>query len=148
MKIGGIQFPVFKPYIKPAIEIYISGCNMDCSDCQNPELQDFHFGNTIDINKLIEYLAVRREMYDIISIVGGDLLSQPASEAVQLIFLLTNTFLDKEFWLFTGKDRKEVQDWVWSYFDYVKVGKYDKLLQQKGFPSSSNQKLLKKGIDY
>ena len=148
MKIGGIQFPVFKPYIKPAIEIYISGCTMYCNLCQNPELQDFHFGNTVDINKLIEYLGIRRGMFDIISIVGGDLLSQPSSEAVQLIFMLTNTFLDKEFWLFTGKDRKEVQDWVWSYFDYIKVGKYDNALQQEGFPSSSNQKLLKKGIDY
>jgi len=148
MKLNSIQFPVFNPYNQATVELYFAGCNRGCEGCQNPQLSDFDNGTEIDFNDLVKYLGVRRDFYEIISFTGGDLLCQDKHVALELVFLLKNTFLDKQFWLFTGAERKDLPWWVYDYFDYIKVGHYDVNLKCDGFPSSTNQLLLKKGVDY
>jgi len=152
MKIAKIQFPVFNPYNKPAVELYVSGCKGKCQNCHNSELWSYDIGEdtqTIDIRKWKE----KRDFFDAISILGGDLLDQDEHEALNLVCYLSLTFSDKELWLFTGYDKDECPGWIWEIFDYVKVGRYIKHLSnnlrtQYGFLASSNQKLLKKGRDY
>jgi anaerobic ribonucleoside-triphosphate reductase activating protein len=153
MNLGGIQFPVFSPYGKPTIEIYISGCGRYCNGCHNPELQNFDYGTLLNTDWLIKYLKEREELFDIISFTGGDLLEN--AERVfdgflneWLIKLLQIAFPNKEFWLFTGATQEELPQWTKELFDYIKVGRYDETLKHDGFPASSNQKLLKKGLDF
>lgn len=148
MNLGGVQFPVFKPYEKATFEIYISGCNKKCVGCHNPELQDFNFGSVLEITKLIEFMLERKQLFSIISVVGGELLDQKEDEVKNFIYVVKKNFPDKEFWIFTGKSKKEVPDWVLQYFDKIKVGHFDVQLKQEGFPASSNQQLLIKGRDY
>jgi len=148
IKIAKIQFPVFNPYIKSTIEIYVSGCNRKCFNCHNSELQNFDYGEELNIKKLIRYLKERETFFDIISIVGGDLLEQNDLEAFLFIEKLQDYFKDKEFWLFTGSNIEQCSLWVLNCFDKIKVGSYKEELKQEGFPASSNQKLLIKGIDY
>ena len=149
---GFIQFPVFNPYIKSTCEIYISGCTRKCKECHNPELWDFNYGEELNIEELIKYLKDREDLFDIISITGGDLLEQNINEAADFIQKLNEIFKYKQFWLFTGYELKNLQqdkfDWVFIFFDYIKIGCYQKELKQEGFPASSNQKLLIKGKDY
>ena len=65
---------------------------------------------------------------------------------------LKEEFKTKEFWLFTGYNLEDLQkdefDWVFMFFDVIKVGPYVEELKQERFPASSNQKVLKKGVDY
>jgi anaerobic ribonucleoside-triphosphate reductase activating protein len=148
MHIGGIQFPVFKPYKKAAYEIYVSGCKRNCHDCHNPELQNFNFGEKLDLNKLIIDIKKVKNLVEIISITGGDLLCNDPIKSEKLAGNIRVNFTDKELWLFTGANKKECPDWVWKLFDVVKLGHYDHKTRTGGFPASKNQKILKKGRDY
>ena len=147
MKIANIQFPVFVPYNKSALEIYISGCKRHCKNCCNPELQNFKIGENFSKNHL-DYIKERKSFFDVIAILGGDLLDQNEHFACKFSLQLSILFENKELWLFTGHNKEEIPDWVWEIFDYVKIGEYKEELKQDGFPASFNQKLLKKGRDY
>ena len=148
MKIGGEVFPAFNPYNKPTYEIHVSGCKRGCKGCHNDALQDFEYGQEVDMSKFISKLKKRVKLYDAISIMGGDLLHQNFFEARDFVMQLRMAFRNKEFWLFTGEKIHNVPKWAKEYFDYIKVGAYREDLKQEGFPASSNQKLLKKGVDY
>ena len=149
MYIGGIQFPTFKPYKKAAYEIYVAGCTRNCHNCHNPELQDFKFGDKLDIKKLITDIRKVKNLVEIIAVTGGDLLCNDPTEAERLAGMLRVNFEDKELWLFTGANKEECPDWVWELFDIVKIGRYEHTKSKEGsFPASSNQRLLKKGRDY
>jgi anaerobic ribonucleoside-triphosphate reductase activating protein len=148
MNLGGVQFPVFKPYEKATFEVYISGCNKKCLGCHNPELQDFNFGAVLEISKLIDFMLERKELFSIISMVGGELLDQNEDEIKVFIYAIKKNFPNKEFWMFTGKSKEEVPDWALQYFDRIKVGHFEAKLKQEGFPASKNQRLLVKGMDY
>ena len=149
MKIGGEVFPAFNPYDKPTYEIHISGCNNRCPGCHNELLQDFEYGEELDLNKFIIKLKQRTKFYEAIAILGGDLLSQDFFEAKDFGTQLRVAFPKKELWLFTGEENIYlVPAWAKEVFDYIKVGCYDETRKQDGFPASSNQQLLKKGKDY
>ena len=148
MKIASILFPVFNPYEKSTLEIYISGCNRKCDFCHNPELQNFNYGSELNIEELIKYLSERNSLFEIISITGGDLLCQNEKEAINFVFNLKSYFSYKEFWLFTGEEIENCPKWVLDSFDVIKTGVYKEELKQEGFPASTNQKLLKKGTNY
>jgi anaerobic ribonucleoside-triphosphate reductase activating protein len=146
MNIAGTQL-AFNPYNKACYEIYISGCNQRCKNCQSPQLWDFNNGVEITDN-FFKNIVAKQEFYDVISILGGDLLSQDEHEAFWFVLRLRTLFTIKKMWLFTGKDKEEVPSWCFEFFDYIKVGRYDENLKKEGFPASSNQRLLKKGLEY
>ena len=148
MKIAAIQYPVFNPYNQPTIEIYIAGCTNNCSGCHTPELQNYNIGKKLDFGNLKKIFEKYEGFYDNVSILGGDLLCQNIEEAKTFTMSLSSYFWGRniDLWLFTGKD--EVPDWCKKYYDKIKYGKYDENLKQEGFPASSNQKLIYKGIDY
>lgn len=142
------QFPVFNPYGKATCEVYVSGCRANCLNCHNPELQSFEVGEELNTGKLVDYLEERQELFSIISITGGDLFYQDELEAMKLCSTLKLCFPEKEFWLFTGAEMRNLPIWYFKIFNVVKTGVYDESKKQAGFPASSNQKLYKKGLDY
>ena len=145
MKIAHIQFPVFKPYEKPAVEIYVAGCKRNCKGCHNEEAKDFDNGYEAERELIQAYLTERESLFDIISVTGGDLLCQDKGDAFALSFLLRNQFPKKELWLFTGEDNFEnIPLWAQIMFDVIKYGSYKEELKQEGFPASSNQKIWRK----
>ena len=148
IKIGGEVFPAFNPYDKPTYEIHLSGCTRKCKGCHNEILQNFNYGEELNTIEFINKLKTRVKLYDVISIMGGDLLCQDFFEAKDFINMLKLAFKKKEFWLFTGAEIHEVPLWAKEDFDYIKTGCYKEELKQEGFPASSNQKLLRKGVDY
>lgn len=167
MNLGGIQFPTFLPYGKATVEIYVSGCNKDCVGCHNPSLQSFSYGKPLNEEELIKYLKEREDLFEIISITGGDLLDQNNIEAEKFIEKLKEEIRGKDFWLFTGNTLEDIQkgykifdenknsshilfpwQWVLDTFDVIKVGSYNEKEKQEGFPASKNQKVLIRGKDY
>lgn len=144
MNLASIQFPVFNPYGSATIEIYISGCNRNCLNCCNFELQNFSYGKKLIVKELIKELKKREKLFEIISIVGGDLLCQKEEEAKALVIALRDAFPIIPLWLFTGEDEKQkIPDWCFNYFNVIKYGKYIEKEKQKGFPASKNQKIWK-----
>ena len=92
-------------------------------------------------------------MIDNIIIFGGEPLDQPYIDVKKLIEFLKTT--KKTLWLFTRYSIEEVlQNTIFSNFDYIKCGAYDKTLitddnVQYGIKlATSNQKIYKKGVDY
>lgn len=149
MKLAGIQFPVFNPYATAAVEIYVSGCTRGCPFCHTPEMQDFNFGEELNTKNLLEYLKSRELFFDVISILGGDLLCQEEKKARSLALLLKECFSYKQFWLFTGEnDQKNIPEWCFSVFDVIKYGSYKEELKTNGFPASCNQTVLCRGKEY
>lgn len=153
MNIAGIQFPVFNPYQKATIEIYISGCSKGCIGCHNPELQDFKYGKKLNKDEIITYLMEREKLFSILAFTGGEWLDQNLEEVKDIIYWIIHALPDYgnkkiEFWLFTGKEKFQIPNWCFEYFDKIKIGCYEEKLKQEGFPASSNQKLLLKGKDY
>lgn len=146
LRLGGIIFPAVNCYDGVAYEIYISGCNKRCKNCHNPEMQDFNYGNPLDTENLLKDIKNNSSWIDIISFLGGDPLDQKDNEFMRLIVAIKAKFPKKKLWLFTGNT--EVPLWVKEMFDVIKVGQYVEELRQDGFPSSSNQKILRKGVDY
>ena len=148
MKIADIVYDATNAYDGIAVEIYISGCYRKCFNCHNPELQDFSVGEDLDTLELITDLSVHSKWFDIISFLGGDLLCQDDYKAKELIKDVRANFPKKHLYLFTGAELDEIPMWCFKYFDTIKYGKYVEELKQEGFPSSSNQKVIKKGVDY
>lgn len=148
MNIGGIIWDAVNIYNGVAVEIYISGCNHQCPGCHNPEMQDFNYGEKLFLNKIVKELEKNQDWFDIVSILGGDLLCQPNREAESFIGVLKFFLPDKRLWLFTGKEKDEIPEWCFEYFDVIKTGRYLKELPPKNGLASSNQKLLYKGKDY
>lgn len=151
MNIGGIIWDAVNIYDNVAVEIYISGCNHKCPNCHNPEMQDFNYGTTLYYLNLFIELYLKKEWFDIVAILGGDLLCQPLDESKDFIFWLKQQFSDKKLWLFTGKNCEEIKEiapWCFEYFDVIKTGRYIKELPPGDRLASSNQKLLYKGKDY
>jgi len=148
MKLAGLQFPVFNPYNQPTIEIYISGCNKTCDGCCSPELKDFDYGDELVLDVIGRYFAKNAGMYDVVSVLGGDLLEQDETEAEEFSKYLRTCLAQKgiKMWLFTGHN--DVPDWCKLYYDVIKYGEYDKSKGQGVFPSSSNQTVIYKGKDY
>jgi anaerobic ribonucleoside-triphosphate reductase activating protein len=151
LRIGGKQFPVFKPYGKPAYEIFVAGCDRKCPGCLNEELADKHFGQKVDVNALSTAMLSRTTFFDVVSISGGDLLCQNGYDAFEFVSALRKVFPDKDFWLFTGEDIVEnIPQWAKDLFDVIKMGSYKQELKEPEgtFPASSNQRVLRKGTDY
>lgn len=152
MKLAGVIYDVVNAYDGTAIEIYLSGCNRKCFGCHSPELQDYSFGTEIDgvgLRTLISGITENEAFADIISFLGGDPLQQDNERFAQLVGVLQLMFPNKKYWLFTGEDDIEtIPKWIWKTFDTVKVGSYKEELRQSGFPASSNQKILRKGVDF
>ena len=151
LKIGGKQFPVFKPYGKPAYEIFVSGCDRKCPGCLNNELADPSYGQKVDVSILSSVMLSRTELFEIISISGGDLLCSNGYDAFEFVSALRKVFPEKTFWLFTGEDVVEnIPQWAKDIFDVIKMGSYKQELREPEgtFPASSNQRVMRKGTDY
>ena len=152
MRLGGIVWDSVNAYEGMAVEIYVSGCTHRCHGCHNPEMQSFKYGTLLDdksFTSLCDSLRGMEGWFDIISILGGDLLCQPVEEAEKFISDLKKEFPTYQFILFTGSEKDEIPDWCYRLFDSIKYGKFIENLRCYGKPyGSSNQGILKKGIDY
>ena len=149
MRVANIVFPAFNAYDgKVATEIYISGCYRQCPNCHNPELLDFDFGLPLKLKVLKHLLQKTSFLSDVFAVLGGDLLCQDEAEAKEFSKYLRQVFKKKELWLFTGAEMEKIPDWVREIYDVIKTGRYIEELKCEGFPSSTNQKVWKKGVDY
>lgn len=151
MKINSIIFPSYNSSDGISIDIFISGCarNPKCLDCHNPHLWNFNNGEGVDYNSLTQWLKDKENLYDNIVIMGGEPLDNK-----DLDILLSKLYGIKPIWLYTSYEINEVSDNIKQYCNFIKTGRYVKELKSDNYLSydiklaSTNQKILKRGVDY
>lgn len=148
MNISPLLFDCTNGYDGTAVEIYVSGCTRNCKGCHNPQMQSFDYGEPLNYLALTRELRDHKEWFDIIAILGGDLLCQDYDAAISVVCSLKIAFPQKKLWLFTGAELFDVPPWALHYFDVIKTGKYIEALRQPTGLASSNQRIHRKGVDY
>lgn len=143
-----------------SFEIYIAGCNGDCKGhhckgCHNPESWDFNNGTPYDnifFYHIKEKIKNFDNLIDNIMIFGGEPNDNDLDELYKLISDLKT--LNKSIWLFTRYRKENLPIFEFELCDYIKCGEYNQDLKtddniQYGIKlATSNQYIIKKGVDY
>lgn len=153
MKIGSvIYFDIANgPGIR--VSLFVSGCNFRCKGCFNQRLQNFDQG--IEYNDELKKSILQKldtDIYDGLSILGGDPLCQDDDGIRQLIDLCSEAHKrNKTVWIWSGYTLDELCDSelhklkreLISNCDVFIDGKYDEELRDLSLPwrGSSNQKM-------
>lgn len=140
-----------------AFEIYVSGCSGSphCKNCYNPESWNFEQGNKITNEVISEWLNKVKEfdtLIDNIMIFGGEPNDNNYEELKHLLSSLLAS--KKKLWLFTRYEKDDLPEFEFNLCDYIKCGRYlpeltcEDNIQYSIKLATSNQYIIKKGIDY
>ncbi|MDT8900909.1 4Fe-4S cluster-binding domain-containing protein [Anaeroselena agilis] len=144
MRLAGVVPEVVTCYPAMATEVFFQGCDRGCKDCHNPSLLPFDGGEEWGIEQVVNAID---DWSGVISLTGGDPLRQGA-DCKALALRLRECYPGKQLWLFTGEVPERLPLWVYRVFDVIKTGPYIYYLATGGFPASSNQQLLQRGVHY
>ncbi|MBN2488762.1 MAG: 4Fe-4S cluster-binding domain-containing protein [Methanosarcinaceae archaeon] len=118
--------------------LFIQGCNKKCDGCHNPNTWDIKNGRKIHIENLIRELR-NNVINKKLTISGGEpLLQYPA------VLELVKCLNDFNIALYTGFELEEVPTELFTYLNYIKVGKYVKERRCTTIPyiGSTNQSFI------
>ena len=124
-----------------AVNVYLSGCNHFCEDCQNPSLADPSYGHTYSVSELYDSLVkkCKANRTDKIVFLGGDPLYKDNSLLLnELVPLLSNFHIC----VYTGYNldyAKSVLSCL-NQIDYLKTGKY--IQAQKQLSKKTDSELI------
>lgn len=129
------------------VVLWVSGCNHQCEDCQNPVTWDLAGGLPFD-EKAEEELfeALKKPYISGITFSGGDPLHQfNRQETFRLMKKVKETMPEKTVWVYTGflwddfKDAEEMK-----YVDVFVDGRFVKTLKDDNLQwvGSSNQRII------
>ena len=123
--------------------IWFQGCNINCKQCCNPQLQSLELAHLVTIEELLKHTIEAKRKYNIegITLTGGE----PTLQANNLEeYCKQVKSLDLGIILFTGKLFEEVPTKITKYIDLVIDGRFDHTLMDSNykFVGSRNQKLF------
>lgn len=127
--------------------LFVSGCNHNCKNCQNPKTWDKNYGKEFTdeaLNILIEQL--QKPYIDGLTLSGGDPLFPDNKEEILRICKTIKTILpEKTIWLYTGYKYEEIKDLeIMNYIDVLVDGPF--IEEQKdltlAFRGSKNQRII------
>lgn len=89
--------------------IWFTGCCFRCPDCFNAEIQDFKAGNLFDESAKAELFSYLSDPHVTgLSILGGEPLAQNPHDFLNLLKEIKQTFPDKNIWMWTGFQLKDI----------------------------------------
>lgn len=131
------------------VSLFVQGCHQHCKNCFNKETWNFSGGKefTKDVeDKFLE--LVKRPFIQRVSILGGEpLCEENMPKVVELLKRLDKV----KKWVYTGYTIDMFQDKEFlKYVDVLVDGRYIDELRDLNllFRGSSNQRILRKGIDF
>lgn len=124
------------------LTIFLAGCLHDCEGCFNKEYQSF-LGTILEADELIDNMNDYRDLFDGITLSGGDPLFQYHG-VLEFLKEFKKEFKDKTVWLYTGFLFEQIHDDIKELVDVIVDGKYNKELSPKKWCGSSNQRVMKK----
>ena len=129
------------------VVLWVSGCNHQCEDCQNPVTWDLTGGLPFDEKAEDElFEALNKPYISGITFSGGDPLHQfNRQETFRLMKKVKETMPEKTVWVYTGflwDDFKDVDEM--KYVDVFVDGRFVKSLKDDNLQwvGSSNQRII------
>ncbi len=127
--------------------LWVSGCNHQCEDCQNPITWDVNGGISFDAAAEEElFKSLAKDYISGVTFSGGDPLHpQNRDEVARLAKKFKDMFPDKTAWLYTGYLWDDIKDLeAVKYLDVLVDGPYMKDLRdpQLHWKGSSNQRVI------
>jgi len=133
-QINKIQYPVYNLGQHKRLGIWVQGCSLNCNGCINQTLWNCEGGESIDVQNLFNWLLLKAEAFDGITITGGEPFEQYEQLIAFLHLIKTKTRLD--VCVFSGYYLHELYskypDKLFTkYIDYLIDGRYNEKLQEK-----------------
>lgn len=136
------------------VSLFVQGCEHYCKNCFNPETWDFNNGQVWTLEKENELLKLCDKDYiKGLSILGGEPLHPlNISTITNIAKRFKENFPNKTLWIWSGYMLEEYVSnlEILNYVDVIVDGKYIEELKDitLEFRGSSNQRILRKGIDF
>lgn len=128
--------------------LFVSGCNHNCVGCHNKEMQNFNYGEDIDINEVFNRIKSNVPLIKGVTFSGGEPFEQPKS----LVFLAKMIKRENlNIWCYTGytfeqilesKDKDKLE--LLKQIDVLIDGKFKENLTDRAlkYTGSSNQRII------
>ena len=126
--------------------LFLSGCNHNCDECQNKEMQNANYGDDIEVEDILNRIKSNMPLIKGVTFSGGEPFEQ-CRELTVLANKLKEENLD--IWCYTGytfeqilKDKDKFK--LLKSVDVLIDGKFDKRLKEgaKKYTGSSNQRII------
>ena len=130
------------PYMSISLTIYCAGCTRDCHNCQNPDLQDFKNGVSMDSNQVVALVTDRISLIESVVFLGGDWMCYPI-ELRDISSQLKKLYNDLILILYTGELIETISNDILENLDIIIDGPY--MENQKtnyAIPVTSNQRVF------
>lgn len=129
------------------VTLFVSGCSLHCSFCQNPQTWDKDSGIVFDETAKKEIFAELEKSYiSGITLTGGHPLEHyNIEECTKLCREIKQKFPQKTIWLYTGFDYDNVKDLpIMQYIDVLIDGDFKQELKDVSLKwrGSSNQRVI------
>ena len=133
------------------VTCWVSGCNMGCFNCQNPQTWDFNSGIPFTDDTMQELLYDLSKPYiKGCTLSGGHPLDpRNAPEVLKIVKRVKMVFPNKDIWIYSGYEweniiRDETLREILKYTDVLVDGAYVDELRDISLPfrGSSNQRII------
>lgn len=128
--------------------IFVSGCKHNCESCQNEFMQDFNYGDSVPIQKIIQKISSNIPIISGVTFSGGE----PFESALALAEVSEEVKdLGLNIWCYSGYTFEEILNSGRSdklrllrLIDVLIDGKFDESLKSgaKKYTGSSNQRII------
>lgn len=141
-------------YIGCRVVLFISGCIHHCKGCQNPHTWDFNGGKLFDdVAKKFLFDSLSKDYIKGLTLSGGDPLCS-YNDVLELCKEVKKLFPNKDICIYTGYTLEQLikldMSEILDYIDVLIDGRFIEELKDLSlsFRGSSNQRILKKGVDF
>jgi anaerobic ribonucleoside-triphosphate reductase activating protein len=110
-----------------SVIVYLSGCEHNCLECQNPDLQEIQYQSVDYIYDRVESTLTTLPAIDALVFSGGDPLHPSNVYTVRNIMRAYQL----KYCIYTGYNVEYVKTLNLPKFELLKCGKYDNKLSQK-----------------
>lgn len=130
--------------------LFLSGCNHNCEGCHNVAMQDFKYGDEVDINEITNRIRKNIPIVKGVTFSGGEPLEQ-AENLAELALMIKKD--DLNIWCYTGyefeyilNNMDKVNGWrnLIENIDVLVDGTFqkDKNKPKLKYKGSSNQRII------
>lgn len=134
------------------VVLWVSGCTVNCKNCQNPQTWDFNSGIPFTEESMNEIIDKLNKPYITgLTLTGGHPLESANLSTIKTIVkTVKSRFPNKTIWLYTGFTWEEIKEYYvlfWDIISNVDVlvdGRYVDELRDITLPfrGSSNQRII------
>lgn len=132
------------------VVLYVSGCDIQCEGCHNPETHNLNAGKPFDIPAFRELIdALSKPYVRGLTLSGGHPLHPCNIEIVEgICAAVKDLFPEKDIWLYTGYTWEDIYkkriDYILQYIDVLVDGPFVLNLRDTNIPfrGSMNQRII------